>query len=294
MAEIRVTGAARGATPDRMPGVAGAPYGGAVREAAPWIVRLARLGYAAKGIVYIIVGALAARLAAGAGGTTTDSHGALRTIGESAFGKVSLAVIGIGLLGYAVWRLIGAATDAEGKGGDAKGIAIRLGQAGNGIFYGALGVEALRFLAAAARPGGDQAAHWTARLLAMPFGRWLVIAAGAGIIGYALYQLYYAASHKVRKHLDLSTASPQTATWVVRFGRFGVAARAIVFALIGWFLVRAGLRYDPGQAGGMRESLAALWAGPSGPILLGVVAVGLIAFGLYQLANARYRRMRVA
>ena len=294
MAEIRVTGAARGAAPGGMPGAAGAPYGGAAREAAPWIVRLARLGYAAKGVVYVVIGALAARLAAGAGGTTTDSHGALRAIGESALGKVSLVVIGVGLLGYAVWRLIGAATDAEGKGRDAKGIAIRLAHVGNGIAYGALGVAALRLLAAASRASGDRAEHWTARLMAMPFGRWLVIAVGAGIVGYALYQLYYAASDKVRKHLDLSTASPATATWVVRFGRFGVAARAVVFALIGWFLVRAGLRYDPRQAGGVEQSLATLWNEPSGSILLGAVAVGLIAFGLFQLANARYRRMRVA
>jgi len=293
MAEIRVTGPARDATTGRMPAAAGVPLAAGTRKAAPWIVRLARLGYAAKGIVYIVVGTLAARLAAGAEGTTTDAHGALRTIGESMLGKVSLVVIGAGLLGYALWRLIGAAIDAERKGGDARGTALRLWQAGNGIFYGALGVEALRLLAAATRPSGDRAEHWTARLLAMPFGRWLVIAAGAGIIAYALYQVYYAASDKVRKHLDLADASARAATWVVRFGRFGVAARAVVFALIGWFLTRAALRHDPEQAGGVDQSLATLWNEPSGPILLGVVAVGLIAFGLYQLANARYRRMRI-
>ena len=267
----------------------------AVGAAAPWIVRAARLGYVAKGVVYLVIGTLAARAALGDGGGTTDSRGALRAIGESTMGSAALLVIGVGLLGYALWAVLAAAWDAEDRGREPKGIAIRLGQAGRGIAYGALGVAALRLLgrARSAASGGDGAEHWTARLLDAPLGRWLVVAVGAAIAGYALYQFYRAASDKVHKHLDLGGAGARTRTWVERLGRFGIAARGIVFVLVGWFLVRAAMTHDPSRAGGIGESLATLARQPRGELLLGVVAAGLVAYGAYQLANARFRRMRV-
>jgi hypothetical protein len=265
----------------------------AVGAAAPWIVRAARLGYAAKGVVYLVIGALAARAVVGDGGTTTGSRGALRAIGESALGSAALAAIGVGLIGYALWAVLAAARDAEDRGGEPKGIAIRVGQAGRGIAYGALGIEALRLLGQARSSSGGGAEHWTARLLDAPLGRWLVVAIGVGIVGYALYQFRRASSDKVHKHLDLREAAVHTRSWVVRLGRFGIAARGVVFVLIGWFLVRAAMTHDASRAGGIDESLAALDRQPSGELLLGVVAAGLIAYGVYQLANARYRRMRV-
>ena len=270
---------------------AGREVGGA---AAPWIVRAARLGYTAKGIVYIVIGTLAARAAAGDGGRTTDSRGALRAIGDGALGGAALAVIGVGLLGYALWAVLSAAADAEDRGGEPKGVAIRLGQAGRGLAYGALGIEALRLLGQTRRSGGGAAEHWTGRLLDAPFGRWLVLGVAAAIVGYALYQFFRAASDKVYKRLDLHGASARTRTWVVRLGRFGIAARGVVFVLIGWFLVRAAMSDDASRAGGIDESLDALARQPRGDLLLGVVAAGLIAYGVYQLANARYRRMRVS
>lgn len=266
----------------------------AVGAAAPWIVRAARLGYAAKGVVYIMIGALAARAAAGGdSGTTTDSSGALRTIGESGLGSAALAVIGVGLIGYALWAVLAAASDAEDRGDQAKGIAIRVGQAGRGIAYGALGVEALRLLGRARDTGSRGAEHWTGRFLDAPFGRWLVIAVGTGIIAYALYQLRRASGDKVHKHLELHDTTAHTRTWVVRLGRFGIAARGVVFVLIGWFLARAAMAHDASRAGGIDASLAALARQPRGELLLGVVAAGLISYGTFQLANARYRRMRV-
>lgn len=265
-------------------------------EAAPWIVRLARLGYAAKGVVFIIVGVLAARLAMGSGGGTTDTRGALRVIDGTTFGDVALGLMGVGLLGYALWRFIGAATDAEDKGSEPKGIALRIGQVGSGIAYGALGIEALRLIGGngdAAR--GDGAQHWTARVLAVPFGRFAIIAAGLGIVGYALWQIAVASREKkIRKRLALEEARPETARWVVRLGRAGTIARGIVFVLIGAFLVRAALRYDPNQAADIGDSLAAIAVQPFGRILLALIALGVVAYGVYQLATARWRRMKVS
>lgn len=266
-----------------------------VRAAAPGIVFLARVGYAAKGIVYVVIGALAARLAAGTGGAATDQSGALRVIGDGPFGKLALAVIGIGLLGYMTWRLVSAATDAERRGDDPTSLVVRLSHAIRGVAYGLLGIKALRSIAAGAShaDGGERAQSLTARLFGMPFGTALVYLAALGFLGYAAYQVYRASSEKkVRRHLDLAEAGPAKARWIVRTGQFGIAARAVVFALLGVFLVRAARQHDSSEAGGLSDSLMTLARAPYGRVALGVVAIGLVAYGVYELATARYRHMR--
>ncbi len=267
---------------------------GASRPGTSWIEVLARLGYAAKGVVYIVIGVLALRAALGdGGGATTDSRGALAVIGNGTFGEVALGIIAVGLLGYALWRVIAAWKDTEGKGDDAKGIAQRIGQVGRALAYGALGVAAIRLLTHASQSTSDNAEQWTARGLSTPLGKWLVVAVGAGIGVYALYQVYRAFGKNLRKRLDLRDADPHVVQWVERFGRFGIAARAVVFGIIAFLLIRAGLRYEPSSAGGIGDSLATLRSQPYGSLLLAVVAAGLVAYGLFQFANARYRRVHV-
>lgn len=263
-----------------------------LRAASPALVMLGRAGYAAKGIVYVVMGALAARAATGAGGAATDSRGALHAIGDGPFGAVALALIGVGLLGYMLWRIVAAATDAEGKGDEPTSLAVRASQAGRGVAYGALGVQTLHLLVERGSTESHAARDWTARLLDMPFGRVLVGAVGLGVLGYAGYQLHRAASGKAAKHLALGQAGPTPATWIVRLGRFGIAARAVVFAMIGVFLLRAAMQRDSSEAGGIAQSLRALATGAYGHLVLGAVAFGLVAYGVYQLATARYRVMR--
>ena len=266
----------------------------AKRAAGTWLVRLARVGYFAKGILYLVIGGLAALAALGSrDGETTGSHGALNAISESGIGRVLLIAIGVGLIGYALWAVVAGTLDAERRGKDAKGVALRVGLAARGLAYGALGLEALRLYLTSRESNGDGEAHWTARLLAMPMGQWIVGGIGVAIIGYALYQFWRAARKNLRKRLHLGSIGADRARLLVRVARFGIAARGVVFLLIGWFVVRAAVRYDPGQAGGIDDSLRALAAQPSGPLLLGVVSLGLIAFGVWQIANARYRDMRV-
>jgi len=264
----------------------------AVRAASPALVLLGRAGYAAKGVVFVVIGALAAGVAAGTGGRTTDSRGALNVIGDGPLGTIALIAIGVGLLGYMAWRLVAAATDAEGKGDEPTSLAVRAAQAGRGVAYGVLGVQALRQLGGESGSQDSAARHWTARLLGMPFGPTLVVGAGIGVLAYAAYQLYRAFSDKAKKHLDLAEAGPTTATWIVRLGRFGIAARAVVFAMIGVFLIRAGMQEASGEAGGIAQSLRVIGSTEHGRIVLSLVAFGLIAYGIYQLATARYRHMR--
>jgi hypothetical protein len=264
-----------------------------LRSASPALVMLGRAGYAAKGIVYVVMGALAAKAALGAGGKTTDTRGAIGVIGDGPMGTIALVAIGIGLIGYMLWRLIAAATDAEGEGDQPTKLVVRGAQAARGIAYGVLGVQALRALDGAdVGSQGAAARHWTARLLDMPFGRALVVGAGLGVLGYAAYQVYRACSDKAKRHLDLAGAGPTQAIWIVRLGRFGIVARAVVFAMIGVFLLRAGMQKDSGEAGGIAQSLQALGNASYGRLVLALVAFGLIAYGVYQLATARYRHMR--
>jgi hypothetical protein len=266
---------------------------GGLRGASPWLVLLGRAGYAAKGSVYVVMGALAAGAAVGAGGAATDTRGALNVIRDGPMGTVAMLAIGLGLLGYTAWRLVAAITDAEGKGDEPTKLVVRGAQAARGIAYGVLGVQALRAIGGNdVGSQGQTARHWTARLLEMPFGRAMVVGVGLGVLGYAAYQVYRAFSDRAKRHLDLGEMGPTQSTWVIRLGRFGIAARAVVFAMIGVFLLRAGMQHDSGEAGGIAQSLQALANAKYGSLVLGVVAFGLIAYGVYQLATARYRQMR--
>lgn len=264
---------------------------GAMAEARPWIVALARLGYAARGVVYAVVGVLALRLAFGSGGETTGAEGAIRTIAEQPFGKALLAVVALGLAGYALWKLVQAAANPEGETGG-KGAAKRLTALASGILYGGLALGAFRLLTGSGGGGeGDSARSWTAEAMAKPFGRWLVVLAGVAVLAYGLRMISNAATESFMRHFAAAQMSPGERLWTRRAGKLGLAARGIVFAIVGGFLVRAGLDADPGEARGLEGALDSLAAQPYGPFLLGLVAIGLIAFGVYGLVEARYRRI---
>lgn len=266
----------------------------AARQAAanPWVERLARLGFVAKGIVYITIGALAIQAALGSGGATTDSRGAIETLGQQPFGRVLLGVLAVGLLGHALWRFVEAAVDPERSGTAAKGLARRIGYAGIGVAYIGLALTAVQLMRGADDAGGDSTAGWTARLMDEPFGRVLVGLIGLGVIGVGLYQFYQAYSAKFKQKLKLGEMSGTEQQWTIRSGRFGHAARGVVFGIVGGFLVQAALQYDPQKAQGLGGALQALAERqPFGPWLLGIVAVGLVAYGVYMLISARYRRI---
>jgi Domain of Unknown Function (DUF1206) len=259
----------------------------------PWFERLARLGYAAKGLVYFIVGFLAAQAAFGSGGRTTDTSGALTTIVTQPFGKFLLFLVTIGIIGYVLWRIVQTILDPEhaGEKMDAKRIAQRLGYAFSALAYSGLAVTAAKLIIGSGGSSGNATQDWTARFLAQPFGRWLVGLAGVVVIGVGFSYLYEAYKAKFRRHLKLSQMSQAEQTWAVRLGRLGIAARGIVFGIIGLFLIQAAKQSDASQAKGFGEALASLEQQPFGPWVLGLVALGLIAYGIYSVVEARYRRI---
>ncbi len=258
----------------------------------PWVERLARIGYAAKGVVYIVIGVLAVLTASGFGGEAKGTRGAMRSIARQPFGTVMLSIVAFGLVAYVIWRWVQAVTDADDKGTKAKGIALRLGYAGSGFIYAGLALSAARIVFGARDDSKPSAAKsWTASVLEFPFGNWLVVLAGLGVIGYGLYQCYKGYKAKFRKRLKEGEMSERGIKWAARCGRVGFIARGIVFLIVGGFLIEAALRYDSSQAEGLDGVLQALVQQSFGPWLLGGMALGLIAYGLYMLIEARYRRI---
>ena len=262
-------------------------------DVAPWVERLARMGYAAKALLYITIGFLASEAALGRGGRVTDTHGALRVVHGAAFGRIWLVVVAAGLLGYALWRLVQAFIDPERRGTGPKALALRAGFVVRGLFHGGLGITAIRLaLGDGDGAAGDQARRWTERAFDLPAGGLLVGLAAVGIGGYGLYQFYRSRTTKLQRHLQLSTVAGGPRKWALAVSRFGIAARGVVFCLIGYFLARAAWQHDPAQAGGVRQSLRTLASVGRWPFI--VVAFGLVAYGVYELVNARYRNITVA
>jgi Domain of Unknown Function (DUF1206) len=265
---------------------------GAVEKVSPWIERLARVGYAAHGTVYALVGVLALQAAFGAG-KTANQEGALRWVLLAPLGKLLLGVIVLGLLAYALWRLFQGLLDPEKEGTDAKGIAKRLDHGLNGLFHASLAFSAgLLALGASGGGGGGSLDDWTARLMAQPLGRWLTVIVGLVIVGIGLFQFYKAYKADFRDELKLGEMSAREDTWATRVGRLGYAARGVVLGVIGTFLVQAALQTQPDKARGLGGALRALARQPFGPYVLGAVAFGLVAYGAFMFVMARYRKIK--
>lgn len=272
----------------------------AAHEAAPWIAKLARVGFVAKAILYMTVGALATTAAVGLGRTapdprsgTVDTRGAMGKLLEAPFGRTLLYIIAAGLFGYAAWRAIEAIMNPERERGW-KGVALRVRSAGVAIIHVGLGYTALRLAMGnpSAASDGQQTQHWTARALATPGGEIALYAIALAVAGYGLYQLYKAWMAKLNKQLSLGQLSYRARRWVIGISRFGIAARGVVFIATGGLVAKAVRGHDPSQVGSPTHSLRELVELGTGPFVL--IAVGLIAYGVYQLINARYRRIHVA
>lgn len=252
------------------------------------IERLARLGYASIGIVYMIVGGFAVAAGLGRRGSTGGHKDAFALIRDQPFGRVLLAAIAAGMIGYVLWRFVSAVTDSEHRGSDVKGLGVRFASFFRGLVYAALAVEVIRMIAGKSGGGsGDQEArHWTGRLMQQPFGIWLVAAAGIGVVAYGAYQLYAAWDSKLSKRISLGEIDSNVRGKVIAISRFGIGARGLVFFVIGGSLVLAALRHNPGAA---HSTTGALQELPD-PLLV-LVGFGLAAYGVYALVNAKYRRI---
>ncbi|MDN7133779.1 DUF1206 domain-containing protein [Halomonas sp. MC140] len=255
------------------------------------ITLFARMGYAARGIVYVLVGGLAALAAFGQGGQTEGSRGALERVLTAPFGKVLLGIIAVGLLGYAMWRTIQALKDADHHGNDAKGLAIRAGLMVSGVTHILLAFFAASLIfqfggSSGGSEGGSQGmAGW---LMQQPFGRWLVGAVGLVLIGAGVAHAIKGYKAKFHKHFDMPI---KTQRWAYPICRFGLVTRGVVFVILGTLFLLAAYHINPSQAGGTAEVFSTLRSQAYGQWLLAIVAVGLFAFGLYSILAAIYRQI---
>ena len=265
----------------------------AVRQASPWIEWIARFGYVAKGVVYVVMGILAVLAAVNAGaGSTTDQNGAFQTIEEAPFGQVLLGVVAGGLLGYVLWRSIQAVADPGEEGLGPKALGKRIGYAGSALIHAFFAFTAANLAAGAGGGWGATAEEWTGWFLSLPLGWLLFATTGIGIVGVGLYQLYEAYHSGFNKYLKLGALGEGEQGWIEHGGRFGVAARGVVFVIAGVFLVLAGLRTEEREVRGLGGVLSAILEQPFfGNFLLGVVAVGLMVYGLLMFAVALYRHI---
>jgi Domain of Unknown Function (DUF1206) len=250
---------------------------------------LARAGFVARGLIYGIIGLLAIKLALGAGGKTANQQGALKTIAHQPFGEVLLILVAIGLAGYALWRLLRALLGHGPEDSDTT--FERVAAFASGIVYAGLCAVAIKLLLGSGASGSENTQKTTAGVFGWPAGAWLVGIAGAVLIGVGLYQGYRGLSRDFLEDSKTEQMSQRVRSWIEWIGTFGHLARMVVFGLVGVFLIKAAIDYNPNKAVGLDGALAKIANASYGPFLLGIVAAGLIAFGVYSLSDARYRRI---
>ena len=261
-------------------------------EAGTWVERFARLGYLVKGIVYVTVGLLAIQAALGRGGRTTGASGALASIAAQPWGRILLAVVAFGLVGYALWRAVQAVLDIENKGRDAKALLKRFGYLVSGLAYGSLALEAWRLLFRVGYSTSTRSQElWTARVLTLPLGRWLVAAGAVVLFALAINAFVVAVRRMYRDKLKSPEMSRIEGAMADVTAIAGLIGRGAVFGVIGVFLVRAALYSDPEAAGSSAEALGAISGIPYGEWVLGIVAAGLVFYGVFAMVQARYRQM---
>lgn len=261
-------------------------------EISKGIERLARLGYAAKGTLYLVIGFYAGLAVLGAGGGTGGTREAILTIARQPFGVFLLILLGIGLCGHVLWRLTQAFADPERKGRGAKGLVRRLGMLLSGVIYLTLAFVTAELILSGSSGGGSSPEQRSATLMSYPGGLYILGLVGLGFIAVGLYQMWRAYQVSFRKHWKTHTMSERQIRVATLAGRIGLPARAVVFIIVGLFLIIAAWTANPNEARGMDGALLTLAGQPFGRWLLGAVALGMICYGCYCFCNAWFRKIK--
>jgi len=267
---------------------------GGVKQAAanPQLELLERLGYVVRGVLYVVMGFLAFRIAtAQPGGTATDLSGSLVWLIGNPFGKLVLIVTIIGLAAYSLWGFIRAIYDPLHRGRDTKGIAARIGFLTSAFSYAAIAFFALQILAGQGASSHDSTQKTVSSLLTNPAGGFITIVLGIIAIGIGIGQFIEAYRATFKNDLKAGEMSKAERDIAIGLGRFGMAARGVTFLVIGFFLVQAGINHDPAKATGFGGAFLFLLAQPYGHLLVGVIALGFVALGLHSFACARWVKL---
>jgi hypothetical protein len=260
------------------------------RSAAAWVEPVARVGFASIAVVYMTIGFLALLLAAGKGGQATDQRGAIDALEGLPGGKVLLAVIALGMAGYALWRFLQGTMDLEEKGKKAKGLALRIGYIASGVAYTSLAYYTLKEVLGSASKRDSQKG-FSAWLLTNDSGALILGALGMAVLAWGVWHFVKAYKEKFMRHVKTGEMSAYEQCWMRRVGRLGLSARGVVLITLGILAINAARHHDANQVQGIDGALRELASQPYGTYILGGVALGLIAYGLYWAFNVRYRRI---
>lgn len=259
-----------------------------------WVERFMRSGYLVRGVIYLVIGLIALRLAFGIRGAAMSQTGAIVMIGHQPFGLFLLVSVCVGLAGYSLWGAVCALLDPLHEGHSLGGLLARAGFASSAIAYAGLLVVTIRFIVAGTRPHAVTSYSWVAALLAKPYGAWLIGIIGiATIAGAVVGEIIPGIRGSFRGDLDLARRSRSEHRWAMRMGRIGIITRGIVFAIIGIYLVAAAFHANPHHQTGTDGALLGLARQPFGLALLAGAGIGLIVFGVFSMMCARWTRMHI-
>jgi hypothetical protein len=255
-----------------------------------WLARLGRLGLGARGLLYVMLAYLAVRVAFGQPDRATDKQGALHTVARQPFGHVLLVGLAVGFGAFAVWQLTMAAFGGSARAGSDKK-AKRVIALVNGALYGSLCASTIALAAGSSGSAGGNKpeADMTSKAMQHSFGRMLVGAVGAAVIVTGAVMAWRALSGK--REVELQAMSRSVRQRVEALAKVGLTAKAVIVAAAGVLVVQAALAFDPNKAKGLDGTLKAFAHTPIGPWLLVLIAGGVLAFGLYSLAEARYAEL---
>jgi len=265
----------------------------------PNVVKLGRLGWLTKGIIYVLAGALALLIVtrsfdwsdASTGNNEASPTGAIKEVAHSAGGPFLLVLLAIGLFLYAAWRI---ATAVLPGTMDAESTATRIGYLVSAFIYAGFGLTAIALARAPETNanGNQKVTTVTGRLMEHTGGRWLVGIAGGLTIAAGLYRIVKGLKQDVTKDVDTSGMSAERVRWTRRLGAVGEVGRGIAIGVIGFFLLRAAFTVDANEATGLDGALRRFATNPWGVLLVGVVGVGFVAYGLFCLGTFTRRRLR--
>lgn len=261
-------------------------------EVSRGIVWLARSGYAARGVVYLIVGAFAFLAGIGSG-ETVGTKGAIQQLLGQPFGETLLWIMVVGLAAYVAWRLTQAITDPEGHGTDAKGLLIRAGLIGSAVAYTLLALFTLGLLGSsigesASGGGGSGGSDFLTGLLGWEYSNYLVYLVALVPLGVGIAHIVKGWKAKFEKYFY---ASEDVMRWVRPISRAGLIARGIAFLIVAGMLFSGGARYKPTDPPSLEDALNALQSLPFGTFWLSMVGLGLVAFAAYSFSEAIWRRI---
>lgn len=263
----------------------------AKEELKPWIRRLARIGYMAKGLVFVMVGILTFMAAIGVGGNTSGTQGMFRSLAGIPFGEVLIWLISIGLLLYEMWLFIKVIKDPQNNGKTLKGLFSRGSSLVVAIIYGGLIYSAVKIALHAGSSSGNTEKTMTAKLLSQPFGQWIIASIGVIIIVYGIVELYKGITTKFMKVFHTEDMSSHEYKIAKNAGRLGLASRGFVFGMIGFLFIKTAWTSNSDQVKGLDGVLSELSQEPYGQVLLALTAIGLFLYGIYQIARGRYQHM---